>query len=232
MIQVPPFGQFTKICSKYILVPTLALKTLNSQIPSHKFFCLQPHSKSIAFSTYFFKSIYSCQCPTFKGNSLVRFVSFRQIVIKCSIFIHLYFLQNNFNIFLCIKPVTVYCLVGASHSYIIVKQLRDESNSIRFYHFCVGQFMQLYFYYSYSLSNLLLGILGYPGFGMPLNRKRKQRSQQRVNYSTVHVRCGGLVVSVPGTRSARPGFESQPRASPQSVLRGGRSLCKYCTNKL
>ena len=46
------------------------------------------------------------------------------------------------------------------------------------------------------------------------------------------VRCGGLVVSVPATRSDRPGSESRPGASPQSGLRGGRLLCEYCTNKL
>ena len=40
------------------------------------------------------------------------------------------------------------------------------------------------------------------------------------------------MVSVPATGSARPGFESRPGASPQSGLRGGRSLCEYCTNKL
>ena len=45
-------------------------------------------------------------------------------------------------------------------------------------------------------------------------------------------RCGGLVVSVFTTRSARPGFESRPGASPQSGLRGGRTLCEYCTNKI
>ena len=33
------------------------------------------------------------------------------------------------------------------------------------------------------------------------------------------------------TRSARPGFKSWPGASPQGDLRGGRSLCAYCTNK-
>ena len=42
----------------------------------------------------------------------------------------------------------------------------------------------------------------------------------------------GLVVSVPATRSARPRFESRPGTSPQSGLRGGRSLCECCTNKL
>ena len=36
-----------------------------------------------------------------------------------------------------------------------------------------------------------------------------------------------FVFSVPATRSARPGFESRPRASLQSGLRGGRSLCEY-----
>ena len=46
------------------------------------------------------------------------------------------------------------------------------------------------------------------------------------------VRCGGLVVHVPATRSTRPRFESRPGASPQSGVRGGRSLCEYCTNKL
>ena len=46
------------------------------------------------------------------------------------------------------------------------------------------------------------------------------------------LRCGGLVVSVPATRSARPGFESWPVASPQSGLRDGRQLCEYYTNKL
>ena len=40
------------------------------------------------------------------------------------------------------------------------------------------------------------------------------------------------MVSVPATRSARPGFESRPVASPQSGLRGGRLLFEYCTNKL
>ena len=44
------------------------------------------------------------------------------------------------------------------------------------------------------------------------------------------VRCGGLVVSVPATRSARPGFESRPGPLPKSGLRGGTFLCKYCTN--
>ena len=35
-------------------------------------------------------------------------------------------------------------------------------------------------------------------------------------------RCGGQVVSVPATRSALPGFESQARASAQSgLLKGG-----------
>ena len=43
---------------------------------------------------------------------------------------------------------------------------------------------------------------------------------------------GGLVVSVPATRSARTGFESSPGASPQSGLRGGRSLCEYCIIKI
>ena len=42
----------------------------------------------------------------------------------------------------------------------------------------------------------------------------------------------GLVDSVPATRSARPGFESRPGASLQSGLRGGRSLCENCTNKI
>ena len=37
------------------------------------------------------------------------------------------------------------------------------------------------------------------------------------------------MVSVPATRSAQPGFESWPGLS---GLRGGRSLCEYCTNKL
>ena len=46
------------------------------------------------------------------------------------------------------------------------------------------------------------------------------------------MRCGGLVVSFPATRSARPGFESWPGASSQSGLKGGRSLCEYYTNKL
>ena len=46
------------------------------------------------------------------------------------------------------------------------------------------------------------------------------------------MRCGGLVVSVPATRSAGPGYESQPGASPQSSLGDGRSRCEYCTNKL
>ena len=41
-----------------------------------------------------------------------------------------------------------------------------------------------------------------------------------------------ILRSVPATRSARPGFESRPEASPQSGLRGGRSLCEYCANKL
>ena len=45
------------------------------------------------------------------------------------------------------------------------------------------------------------------------------------------VMCGGLVFSVPATRSARYGFESRPRDSPQSGLRGGRLLCKNCTYK-
>ena len=45
-------------------------------------------------------------------------------------------------------------------------------------------------------------------------------------------KCGGLVISVLATRSARPGLESRPGASPQSGVRGGRSLCEYCTNKL
>ena len=31
------------------------------------------------------------------------------------------------------------------------------------------------------------------------------------------------------TRSARPEFVSRPGTSPQSGLRGGRSLCEYCT---
>ena len=44
-------------------------------------------------------------------------------------------------------------------------------------------------------------------------------------------RCGGLVASVPACRSAHPGFESRPGASPPSGLRGGRSLCEYCTSK-
>ena len=43
-------------------------------------------------------------------------------------------------------------------------------------------------------------------------------------------RCGGLVVSVPAIRSARPGIESRPGSLPQSGLRGGRSLCEYCTD--
>ena len=51
-------------------------------------------------------------------------------------------------------------------------------------------------------------------------------------YEIQYVRCGGLVVSVPATRSDRPGSESRPGASPQSGLRGGRLLCEYCTNKL
>ena len=49
------------------------------------------------------------------------------------------------------------------------------------------------------------------------------------------MRCDGLVVSVPATRSARPGFDSRPwagGASPQSGLGGGRSLSEYCTNKV
>ena len=49
------------------------------------------------------------------------------------------------------------------------------------------------------------------------------------------MRCGGLVVNVPATRSAHPGFESRPGGPHHRVvsgLRGGRSLCEYCTNKL
>ena len=38
---------------------------------------------------------------------------------------------------------------------------------------------------------------------------------------------GGLVVSV-----TRSGFESRSGASPQGGLKGGRSLCAYCTNKV
>ena len=34
------------------------------------------------------------------------------------------------------------------------------------------------------------------------------------------------------SRSARPGFESRPGSSPLSGLRGGKSLCEYCTNKI
>ena len=48
-------------------------------------------------------------------------------------------------------------------------------------------------------------------------------------------RCGGQVVSVPATRSALPGFESQARASAQSAWSvEGRhgSLCEYCTKKI
>ena len=41
-----------------------------------------------------------------------------------------------------------------------------------------------------------------------------------------------LVVSIPANRSAHPGFDSRPGASPQGGLRGGRSYCVYCTNKL
>ena len=33
-------------------------------------------------------------------------------------------------------------------------------------------------------------------------------------------------------KKIRFGFESRPGASPQGGLRGGRSLCEYCTNKL
>ena len=50
------------------------------------------------------------------------------------------------------------------------------------------------------------------------------------------VRCGGLVVSVPATRSVHPefhpGFKSRPVALLQSGLRGDRSLCEYSTNKV
>ena len=56
--------------------------------------------------------------------------------------------------------------------------------------------------------------------------------QGRYRGAVVFVRCGGLVFSVPATRSARPRFGSLPGASPQSGLRGGRSLSEYCTNKL
>ena len=44
-------------------------------------------------------------------------------------------------------------------------------------------------------------------------------------------RCGGPVVySVPATRFARPlGSNLDPGPSPQGGLRGGRSLCEYCT---
>ena len=42
-----------------------------------------------------------------------------------------------------------------------------------------------------------------------------------------------IVVSVPATRSARPGFESLPGGySPQKDQRGGRLLCEYSANKL
>ena len=51
------------------------------------------------------------------------------------------------------------------------------------------------------------------------------------NANKSRMRCGGLVISVPATRSARPGFNSRPGTSPQGGLRGGRSLCEYCTNK-
>ena len=37
------------------------------------------------------------------------------------------------------------------------------------------------------------------------------------------MRCGGLVVSVPATRFARPGFESRPGASHKVV--GGAADC-------
>ena len=47
----------------------------------------------------------------------------------------------------------------------------------------------------------------------------------RVQLGSCEVR--GLVVSVPATRSARPGFESRPGASSQGGLRGGRSHCEY-----
>ena len=45
------------------------------------------------------------------------------------------------------------------------------------------------------------------------------------------MRGGGLVV-VYVDPPVPAGFESRPRASPQRGLRGGRSLCEYCTNKL
>ena len=51
-------------------------------------------------------------------------------------------------------------------------------------------------------------------------------------YEIQYVRCGGLVVSIPATRSDRPGFASRPGASPQSGLWGGRSLGEYYKNKL
>ena len=57
-------------------------------------------------------------------------------------------------------------------------------------------------------------------------------SAQHLSLDDVEVRCGGLVVSVPATRSTRPGFKSRPGASPQSGLRGGKSLCEYCTNRV
>ena len=40
------------------------------------------------------------------------------------------------------------------------------------------------------------------------------------------------MVSDPATRSAHPGFESRPGTSPRGGLRGGRSHCEYCKNKL
>ena len=45
------------------------------------------------------------------------------------------------------------------------------------------------------------------------------------------VRCGGLVVSVPATRSGRPGYESRPGGltTEWSEGRRGRLLCEYCT---
>ena len=49
---------------------------------------------------------------------------------------------------------------------------------------------------------------------------------------TNFVRCGGLVVCVPATRSSRPGLVSRPGASPQRGLRDGRSFYEYCTIKL
>ena len=74
-----------------------------------------------------------------------------------------------------------------SYYSILYQTKMGESNSPVFHHFYVGQFMQLSLCWPHSLFSSFINhfLAFHPALGMPLNRKRKQRSENKAENECV-----------------------------------------------